>query len=68
MDKFEPLKQNTYRYGYLKGMDLTQRRLKQCSQLASKIQLSRIYRPKGSFKLEELADFILDDVKQPAMA
>lgn len=68
MDKFEPLKQNTYRYGYLKGMNLSQRHLKQCSQLASKIQLSRIYRPKGSFQLEELADFILDDVTQPVMA
>lgn len=65
MDKFEPLKQNTYRYGYMKGMKLTQQHLKQCSQLAAKIQLSRIQRPRGSFQLSELADFILDDVKQP---
>lgn len=64
MDKFGPLKQNTYRYGYLKGMDLSQQHLKQCSQLAAKIQLSRIQRPRGSFQLEELADFILDDVRQ----
>ena len=67
MEKFEPLKQNTYRYGYLKGMGLSQQHLLQCSQLASKIELSRIHRPRGSFKLEELADFILGDVKQPAM-
>lgn len=68
MDKFTPLKQNTYRYGYLKGMDLSQQHLKQCSQLATKIQLSRIQRPRGSFQLTELADFILDDVRQSAAA
>ena len=68
MDKFVPLKQNTYRYGYLKGMNLSQQHLRQCGQLATQIQLARIRRPRGSFQLEALADFILDDVCQQAIA
>lgn len=62
MHKFEPLKVNTYRYAYLKGMELSQQHLQQCGKLAAKIYLSRLYRPKGSFQLEQLADFILEDL------
>ncbi|PWQ92595.1 hypothetical protein [Leucothrix pacifica] len=62
MDKFEPLKQNTYRFAYLKGMSMEKRHFKQCAKLATNIHLSRLTRPRSGFQLEKLVDFILDDI------
>jgi hypothetical protein len=64
MDKYTPLRNNTYRLGYSKGMKLDDQHLRSCSLLAARIRLSRLYRPKGGFQLEELADFILTDMKE----
>lgn len=64
MDKFEPLKQNTYRFGYLKGMSMGNRHFKQCGELSKQIHLSRLTRPRAGFQVEELVDFILDDITQ----
>ena len=61
MDKYLPLKNNTYRFKYMKGMGLENQHLKLVSQLTSRIHLSRIVRPRGSFELDELVDFILSD-------
>ena len=64
MDKFNPLKANTYRFQYMQGMKLDKQHLQRVSQLAARIQISRVYRPRGSFLINELADFILDDIQQ----
>jgi hypothetical protein len=61
MDKYLPLKNNTYRFQYMKGMGLENQHLKLASQLAARTQVSRLTRPRGRFALDELADFILAD-------
>lgn len=63
MQKFNPLKNNTYRMGYLDGLGLKAEHLKLCSQLASRIHLSRITRPNHGFKLDELIEHITTDLE-----
>ena len=62
--KFNPLKNQTYRFSYLKGMQTDQQHLAWVSQLAARIQVIHLYRPQGSFQIQELTDFILDDITQ----
>ncbi|MES2355950.1 MAG: hypothetical protein V4568_16425 [Pseudomonadota bacterium] len=62
MDRFTPLRNNTYRFRYLIGMELKPRHLKLCGELAGKIHLARLRRPEKIFKLDELVDIILADV------
>ena len=64
MQKFNPLKVNTYRFQYMQGMQLNKQHLRRVSELSAKIHLTRLYRPRGTFKIDELADFILDDIQQ----
>lgn len=61
MDKYLPLKNNTYRFQYMQGMGLGNQHLKLTSQLSARTHLSRITRPRGRFALDELVDFILAD-------
>lgn len=63
MERFEPLHENTYRVHYLEHMALKPRHLQQVANLAGRIRMARIKRPKQGFRLTELVRFILDDVE-----
>ncbi|MDX2346772.1 MAG: hypothetical protein QNK11_07880 [Legionella sp.] len=62
MKKILPLKNNTYRYAYLKGLGKTKTHLKQTGTLASNVSVVRISRPKAGFQLDELVDLIEADL------
>jgi len=64
MQKFNPLKNNTYRMGYLDGLGLKAEHLGLCSKLAGRIHLSRIPRPNHGFKLDELIELITNDLSE----
>jgi hypothetical protein len=62
MRKFTPLKNNTYRVGYLDGLGLKTEHLALCTKLGSRIHLARIIRPNHGFKMGELVDMIMNDL------
>jgi len=64
MEKFQPLKNQTYRKGYLDGMALNAGHLKLCGSIAGKTRLVRITRPNHGFKLKELVEHIQADLEQ----
>ena len=59
MQRFLPLRANTYRVKYLEGLALKVEHLKLCGQLASNIRLARVTRPQQGFKLDALIDHLL---------
>jgi len=61
MDRFRPLRNNTYRVRFLEGMALKAEHLRLCGRLAGRVQLTRVIRPRHSFDLDALVDRILDD-------
>lgn len=62
MQKILPLKHNTYRGQYLKGLGKTQEHLKQSGRLASQADMIHITRPSHGFKLNELMQQIKQDL------
>ncbi|WP_186456826.1 hypothetical protein [Sphingomonas suaedae] len=62
IEKFQALRANSYRYRFLKGMDLGPWHLQQCSALAGTVPLAQISRPRVGFDIDGLADFILTDL------
>jgi hypothetical protein len=62
MHKMLPLKNNTYRHQYLKGLGKTKKHLKHVGSLASQFDVVRITRPKTGFQLDKLVDLIQADL------
>lgn len=62
MDRFLPLRNNTYRLSYLHGLGLESEHLKLCGQLSGQIRLSRVTRPEQKFELDTLLDRLLADM------
>lgn len=62
MNRFEPLHDNTYRVHFLDAMALKPRHLQQVAKLAGNIHMAKIHRPKSGFRINELVQFILDDI------
>lgn len=62
MQRFAPLRNNTYRLRYMQGMALSSTHMERCGQLAGRIHLARITRPKQGFQLETLIDHLLHDM------
>ena len=62
VDKFNPLRNNTYRINYLDGLGLKKQHFKLSSQLANKIDVTRITRPNDGFQLDKLVDLIEADL------
>ena len=62
MHKMLPLKNNTYRQHYLKGLGKTKKHLKHVGSLASQVDVVRITRPKAGFQLDRLVDLIQADL------
>jgi len=68
MQKFQPLKNQTYRKGYLDGLEMNAEHLKLCGAIAGKVHLARITRPNHGFKLDELVDHIQIDLARHGIA
>ncbi|MCI5212810.1 MAG: hypothetical protein D3910_29360, partial [Candidatus Electrothrix sp. ATG2] len=64
MQTFLPLRNNTYRIRYLKGMGLESGHLARIGALSQQVGVTRITRPNSGFRLEELVDQILDDLAE----
>jgi hypothetical protein len=62
MDRFQLLRNNSYRQRYMKGMQLQPEHLKLCSTLAQRARIARITRPQAGFRLDALVDMVLDDL------
>jgi hypothetical protein len=60
--KFNPLKNNTYRGQYLKGLCRVQSHFKQCGMIASQVEVVHITRPNRGFQLNALIERILTDL------
>lgn len=64
LQRFKPLHNNTYRVRFLQGMALKPEHLKLCGQLAGRIRLARLTRPRTGFHLEPMIDRILADIAE----
>mgnify|MGYP000409081336 CR=1 FL=1 len=58
IDKFFPIKKNTYRKGLLKGLGLKKQHLTLSSKFASNIRVINITRPTKGFEIEKLVTLI----------
>jgi hypothetical protein len=62
MERFMPLRNNTYRVRYLDGMALKHDHLKLCGKLASNVRVARVTRPRRGFQLDKLINHLLADM------
>ncbi len=63
LERFLPLRNNTYRMRFLDGMALKTAHMKLCGQLAGRIRLAHVTRPKHGFTLDAMIDGILADIE-----
>ena len=63
MSRFEPLHENTYRVHFLEAMALKPQHLQQVAKLAGGIHMAKIQRPQSGFRINELVQFILNDIR-----
>ena len=61
MERFRPLRDNTFRARFMEGMELEAEHLRLCGRLAGRVHLARVTRPDGGFDVEDLVDRILGD-------
>ena len=64
VEKFKPLRFQSYRPSYLKGLSLDANHKKQCGELANRITLARVTRPNSGFSLDLLAEYIESDLAE----
>lgn len=62
MQRFLPLRNNTYRMRYLHAMALNAEHMQLCGKLAGRIRLANVYRPRTGFELDALIDNLLADM------
>lgn len=62
MQRFMPLRQNTYRVRFLEGMVLKAEHLRLCGQLAGRVRLARVTRPRLGFALDAMVDRLAQDM------
>ncbi len=58
MNKFVPLKNQTYRGGHLEGLGLKPQHLKHCAQLANRASVTKITRPKKACDIHQFVSLI----------
>jgi len=68
MEKFQPLRYQTYRKGYLKGLALNALHLQLCGRIAGEVHMARITRPDHGFQLDALVERIQDDLEKQGLA
>ncbi|WP_374405287.1 hypothetical protein [Pelagerythrobacter sp.] len=59
--KFQALRDNTYRFRFLKGMALGPGHMRQCGDLAARVPVAELHRPRQGFDIDGLVDAIRDD-------
>ncbi|MET4697345.1 hypothetical protein ABIE65_000356 [Constrictibacter sp. MBR-5] len=60
--KFQALRANSYRFRFLKGMQLGPRHFRQCRTLAADVPVAQVFRPRLGFDIDGLVDLILADL------
>lgn len=60
--KFQALRANTYRFRFLRGMEMGPRHFQQCQALAANVRIAQVFRPRLGFDVDGLADLILADL------
>lgn len=68
INKFNPIKNNTYRLQYIKGMGLEAWHMQRCCSLAAITPITKITRPNFKFCLKELIDIIEKDLHEQKVA
>lgn len=63
VNKVNALIQNTYRHHQVKGLGMMALHFQQCTTVAQHAQISKITRPRGSFRLNKLVDMLIKDFK-----
>jgi hypothetical protein len=63
MERFQPLRNHTYRMRYMEGMALQPQHLQMIGKLAGQIHLARLNRPNHGFDIDQLAELILEDLE-----
>ena len=66
--KFNPLKNNTYRIRYLNGLRKDRAHFKQCGAIASQVDIVHVTRPNHGFQLNELMDVIKTDLHKRGLS
>ena len=61
VDKFIQLKNNTYRFGFIEGEERIKSHFEQCQIISNQVNMTRIYRSRKSFLLEQLMEEILNN-------
>lgn len=64
IDKFNALKNNTYRWQFLKGLGKAQEHFSLVNKLAKHVHVAKIVRPNDSFRVKELMELIDNDLKK----
>lgn len=64
LQRFLPLRDNTYRQNFLAGMGLGSAHLAQIGRLASQVHLARLRRPTAGFAVDAMVDRILADLAE----
>lgn len=62
--RFAPLRQHTYHVKFLRGISVSAEHLTLCGQVAGRIRLVKVTRPRDRFCLDELIDALLADMAQ----
>ncbi|MCK9372316.1 MAG: hypothetical protein M0P91_03905 [Sulfuricurvum sp.] len=63
LHKMPIIRNQTYRLGYVKAPQTQKAHLANCARIAQKIRVVRVTRPERGFKLQELIERIIEDVK-----
>lgn len=64
VEKFSLLKNNTYRYQYLPGLEKTVQHFRLATELAGACKVFQLKRPNSPLLLEELADYFAKEIVQ----
>lgn len=64
VEKFNLLKNNTYRYQYLPGLEKTVQHFRMATALAGACKVFQLKRPTSPLLLEELADYFVEEIVQ----
>ena len=58
IEKFNMLKNNTYRFQFVEGLGVTKKHFEMVSRLAGSVEVWQVRRPSSPLLLEELADYV----------
>ncbi|MCF8346878.1 MAG: hypothetical protein K9G38_06670 [Bacteroidales bacterium] len=65
VEKFNLLKNNTYRYQYLDGLEKTVHHFRLTTDIAARSRVYRLKRPSSPLLLNELADYFEEEIVRP---